>query len=883
MCLRIRILLLTLSFPLLVFGQKKITGVVKDLNGNLISSASITIQDMEIGTVIAYGISDTNGQYNVTFNSLKPALNLKIKAFNFKAQEKKIENNNHKIDFSLETEVIEIKEIKLKTQLITKRGDTISYNLNAFDNKSDRTLSDVLKKIPGINVNPDGSILYQGTLINKFYVNGKDLMEGSYGTINNSLPKDDVLKVEVLENHQPVKILQENVISEQAAVNIKLKKKVSITGRGELSSGYSNTFLWNAKLTPMFFGQKNQWVLNYKTNNLGESVEKEEKLLSFGSTWEGKRIQTLQNEWLSTENAILPNLPEKRYLLNKVHYFSANLLTNPFKNKEWEVKVNSNYSNNEIIRDSRADIFYFQPYNQIINTISNKFYSNKLKSELIIIKNAKKGFFKNITTYSRFWNIQQANTLLNALTANQSMAAPTLAIQNSLSAIVPWKQKMLNIKSYLNYQTDNQTLKIEPKQYVFNLSNLIDSNIIKQNFEIKTFQSEHSINLGFTKNAWTFTPEVGIAYRINTMSSNLEAIDQSKANTTDFSNQIKYTYFNPYAGVEINFKKNSWMLFFKFPFNLNSIGTEDFIKNTSKSFSKVTFEPLLYAQYSFASHWKTSIQSNISYNFGDINTLFSGNILQNPLSLSRMNSNNVLQESINKNLNLKLEYRDPFTNLFFNAGNRYVHINRNSILNNTITNGIRETTFDYTSNTAFSNTLYGEIGKYFPKFKTNTAINIGNTWSNDQQKISGLLKDIQTFNQNISFKLNSTFFNWMSIDYNFSYKWIQQLGVNINQLSTNALANKLNISLYPLENHTVALDYDQLNSSNTVNSQRNAFFDLSYQFAYSKKKIDFELKWQNFTNTSVFELYDLSTFYQSYSKINLRPSQITFAVKFNFK
>jgi hypothetical protein len=67
-------------------------------------------------------------------------------------------------------------------------------------------------------------------------------MEGGYGTVNNSLPKDAVSKVEVLENHQPVSILRDKVPSEQAALNIKLKKSVTMTGRGEIGAGFSHYF-----------------------------------------------------------------------------------------------------------------------------------------------------------------------------------------------------------------------------------------------------------------------------------------------------------------------------------------------------------------------------------------------------------------------------------------------------------------------------------------------------------------------------------------------------------------------------------------------------------------------------------------------------------------
>lgn len=114
-----------------------------------------------------------------------------------------------------------------------------------------------MKKIPGIEVNTNGTVLYEGEPINEFLVNGKNLMEGRYGTVNNALPKDAVQKVQVLENHQPIKILKNKIPSEKAAINIVLKNKITVTGRGEVSSGIANPWLWNVKHTPMFFGQKN--------------------------------------------------------------------------------------------------------------------------------------------------------------------------------------------------------------------------------------------------------------------------------------------------------------------------------------------------------------------------------------------------------------------------------------------------------------------------------------------------------------------------------------------------------------------------------------------------------------------------------------------------
>lgn len=338
-----------LLFSIVIFAQKTISGTVKNDDGKPLASASVTIEEIGKNAILEYAITDAKGNYKVTFTSNDEKILVKVKAFNHQTITENYNNATQTLNFVLQEKATEIKEVKLKTKLITKRGDTISYDLKSFESKADRSLADVLKKIPGIEVNKDGSILYQGEPINKFYVNGKDLMEGSYGLINNSLPKDAVQKVEVLENHQPVKILQDKLSSENAAINVQLKKSITMTGRGETSLGVAPS-LWNVKLSPMLFTQKYQWVLNYKTNNMGEEVEKENNILAFGNRFEGMRRNFSENSWLSVENAATPqNVPVKRYLLNNVHYLSANVLTN--LSKQWELKANASYSNNAIERE----------------------------------------------------------------------------------------------------------------------------------------------------------------------------------------------------------------------------------------------------------------------------------------------------------------------------------------------------------------------------------------------------------------------------------------------------------------------------------------------------------------------------------------------------
>ena len=71
-----------------------------------------------------------------------------------------------------------LKEVTVKAERIREQGDTISYSVSSFAQEQDRSIGDVLRRMPGINVESSGKIQYQGEDINKFYIEGADLLGG---------------------------------------------------------------------------------------------------------------------------------------------------------------------------------------------------------------------------------------------------------------------------------------------------------------------------------------------------------------------------------------------------------------------------------------------------------------------------------------------------------------------------------------------------------------------------------------------------------------------------------------------------------------------------------------------------------------------------------
>ena len=681
-------------------------------------------------------------------------------------------------------------------------------------------------------------------------------------------------------------------------------------GRGEVGVGM-DPLLWNVKLTPMFFGQKNQWVVNYKANNNGESVEKEGNLLSFGNRWEGRRGQAAPNRWLSVDKAGVPNLPEKRYLMNNVHFFSANVLSNPFKNKEWELKANTNYSNNAITRDSYRETIYEQNTNffsagKVITTESNKLYSNSAKGELIFTKNAKKGFFKNTTTWNGFWNDDQANsatrnfplvpnTALKDIILDESMNSPTGIFQNSLSTIIPWKEKLVNVMSYISYQKDKQRLSATNENF-FDLdpefgseNTAVHYDRLDQDITTKTFMANHSASVGFSHKKWTIIPEVGLNLSFNDMNSQLYG--NRLLLDSRFQNHMKWNEINPYTQVAFNYKGTALNLNITLPMNFYGMDYKDILRNKDSEISKTVFEPNIWGSFDFASFWKIWTFASLNYNYGDFGSVYDGGILTSPKSLNFKDSN-FLPENRTINSSSRIEYRNPLNNLFFNVRYSYNTTNKNIISKSKpFESGASNVTLEYIDNNSFTQSEGAEIGKYFPKFKTNASVSYTNRDSNsfsilvDKNNVDNFIER-KTNNQSFALKFNNTYFSWMSADYNISMNWFKNSDDYNNRVNKSTGWNhNMNLYFYPVENHTIGFVWDDVTTSQGVTNLRNSFYDVSYQFTWAKKKIDFEVKWLNIANKKLYETisYDTTFFSTTRNSIEIRPSQVMFTVKFNFK
>lgn len=125
----------------------------------------------------------------------------------------------------LEPSPLVLKAIKVTPEAIKIDKDTITYDVTSFKRVGDKTLAQVINRMPGISVSSRGKISIDGVGINKFYIEDMDLLGGRYAIALNNLDPNNIAKIQVYKKHQPIQILKEIEPSRQAAVNVKLKEK----------------------------------------------------------------------------------------------------------------------------------------------------------------------------------------------------------------------------------------------------------------------------------------------------------------------------------------------------------------------------------------------------------------------------------------------------------------------------------------------------------------------------------------------------------------------------------------------------------------------------------------------------------------------------------
>lgn len=211
-----------------------------------LSNATVSLINAVDSSLIAFTRTDDNG--NFYFDQLKAGkYRLSASQVNFHPQWKNFEIKKSDETLDLGTIYMKDKSIMEEVTVTNQRppvvvnGDTLEFNAEAFKTKPNAAVEEMLKKMPGVEVDKEGNIKVNGKKISRVLVNGKDFFNGDPKMATRNLPADALDKVQVFEKQSDqAAFTGVDDGNSQTTLNLKLKKDKANAVFGKVSAAAGN-------------------------------------------------------------------------------------------------------------------------------------------------------------------------------------------------------------------------------------------------------------------------------------------------------------------------------------------------------------------------------------------------------------------------------------------------------------------------------------------------------------------------------------------------------------------------------------------------------------------------------------------------------------------
>ncbi len=252
-------------------------GVLHDTTGAPVSSATVMLLNPGDSTLVSFTASDKSGVFR--FNSIKnePWL-LKVSHISFMPYQKltgrfpKSEADLGEIRLEPFSQVLMQVVVKDARAPIRIHGDTVEYDVTTFKVPPGSTVEDLIKRLPGIEVDESGNISSQGKNVKRVYVDGKSFFGDDPKTVTQNLGSEAIRKVQVYdEKSEQAKITGQPERASEKAMNLELKEdfKKGSFGKATLAGGTEER--WAAKANFNRFDEKQQLSFIGYANNINQS------------------------------------------------------------------------------------------------------------------------------------------------------------------------------------------------------------------------------------------------------------------------------------------------------------------------------------------------------------------------------------------------------------------------------------------------------------------------------------------------------------------------------------------------------------------------------------------------------------------------------------
>ena len=888
-------LLFLLSFSAFCLGQNiDLEGTITDAGGTPIMGANIVAVEKETKILDGFGISNEVGYYRLT---LKKQTDYEVKISFIGLKEVSFvfnESDNVKKNFVLEEQAESLDEVELVYEMpVTIKGDTIIYNADSFNTGTERKLEDVLKNMPGIEVNDEGIIEVEGKEVTKITVEGKDFFDGDSKLATQNLPANAVGKVEVLRNFSEVNQLRSVTNNEDnVAINISLKSGKDKFWFGELGGGLGKDDRFIA--APKIFYYSKDMSMNwlYNSNNIGDPPLSRRDFYRFGGGFNNLNARTGTSINISSDDAGITNLQNNRAKSIDARFGAYNFSYAPSTALEFSgfaifSKVDNQLEENNTRR--------YTVSNALEETSENTFQENEQQ------------LYKFTTEFNPNENLQsEYNVLLK--TSNQNERSDLTTISGRQGQRVPEEIGQLRDQTPFSVNQELRMYYTHNVDHIFSLElqhlyqkedpfyraikqfqpfgGLLSLNTDQENFNInqnrqaKTGKIEGKLdyyyllspkaNLNFTFGVTDVSQDFNSSIFQIMDSGNREVFSENFLN-----NDVSFRFLDAYAAFHYRFVSGIFTLDPGFTLHSYKTVTRQLGSEEDNSFS--FFRPDFRVLLKFKDSETLRLVYRSTREFTDINNLAEGYIFRNYNSFFQGNPN--LEAAFFNRINLNYQSINifNFTNIFANLS---YSVRDNAIQNTTQVEGINS--IRTATNSNFPRETYtasGRIDKRSKNLKGGLSINYNfsdfNNVINDNPTASS------NFTQRYSANIATNFRTKPNIEIGYTY--------SIRDYKTGGVESKfftdapyVRLDAYFLNGFVFNVKYTYnfyRNQEQTLNEYRFLEADLSYK--PSGSKWEFGLRATNILNDTEINRDSFNQFSFTTNSYEIQPRYLLFEVTYD--
>jgi hypothetical protein len=884
---KLTLLLILASLSFSAYGQNYFKGTIVDANKEPIISASVILKD-DTGTIITYNYTDELGKYSLkTEKTGQFVLIASSMGFERKSIDILIENKNETktIDFGLTPKVTELKEVIIESKrAITIKNDTIVYDVKSFLQGNEQTVEDLLKKIPGLNIDANGTIKVGNQEIEKVMIDGDDMFEKGYKILTKNMPVNPLDKVELLQNYSNNKHLKGIENSEKVALNLTLKEDAKRVWFGNILAGYGlfSENRYDAKINLMNFGKKNKYYFLTNLNNIGfdatgdiDNLIRPQRINEPGSIGDNQTVKKMLG--LGTD---LPNLKKRRVNLNNAEMLSLNCIFTLSDKVKFKTLGFLNTDEIDFFRNS------LQQFSVGNTTFTNTENFVGRKSQLtgfgkidLTYDISKTKTFEYTGKFNKTNEKNRSDLLFNNDLLNERLNANNQLFDQKVVYTNKFKDNKVFLLSsrYINEQTPQN---YSVNQFIFSDLFTENANNTKQFSENKMqFAGIEAHLLDKNKNGDLLELKIGNQLRIDELNTRFELLqdENNLSFPNGYQNNLTYTTNDLYLSAKYRFKLKN--------FTLLTQADAHQLFNQLENFDKINNQNPFFIMPKIGLDWKINDKNKIltSYSYNTTNAgvldVYSGFVQTGFRSFSKgLEEFNQLNSS-SAILNYTYgSWGDKFfanTFILYSKNNDFFSTNSIIAQNYSQSEKIIIKDRDFLS-------ISSSIDRYFKPIKSNLKINLGASKTNFKNIVNNSnLREVKNFNADYGFELRSGFSGFFN--YHIGSKW------NYNEVETTIINNFtdnmsfLDLSFMFSDKFNIQVQSERYFFGNLdIENNKYYFLDVEARYVVKENKLTFFLSGNNLFNTETFRNYSISDINISQTEYRLMPRYVLLKMEYRF-